>query len=237
MATGAGLEVERLWGGLDGSDLEMGSRRIVMLARRSGEPFGSERRLRDMHVRPLAALVATTAVLAAGCGQAAGGRRQLAAAAAVRSRRTCTISGVLLATTSAHPNGGSPQSGVKIGIFTRPFSTAGPLMADPPSPIATARTDADGAFSHRGSRIAAALLRLGARRPRVCARALGAAGRGRAARHLHGLPDPALILSGRGRRSTRPRPSAATVAAGSSQRHAVIAPAAAATADMTHTAS
>ena len=32
--TGAGLEVERLWGGLDGSDLEMGSRRIVMLARR-----------------------------------------------------------------------------------------------------------------------------------------------------------------------------------------------------------
>jgi SAM-dependent methyltransferase len=35
MAAGAGLEVERLWGGLDGSDLEMGSRRIVMLARRS----------------------------------------------------------------------------------------------------------------------------------------------------------------------------------------------------------
>jgi cyclopropane fatty-acyl-phospholipid synthase-like methyltransferase len=36
MAAGAGLEVERLWGGLDGSDLEMGSRRIVMLARRPG---------------------------------------------------------------------------------------------------------------------------------------------------------------------------------------------------------
>jgi SAM-dependent methyltransferase len=35
IATAAGLEVERLWGGLDGSDLEMGSRRIVMLARRS----------------------------------------------------------------------------------------------------------------------------------------------------------------------------------------------------------
>ena len=31
-----------------------------------------------------------------------------------------------------------------IGIFTRPFSTAGPIMADPPSPIATTRTDADG---------------------------------------------------------------------------------------------
>jgi len=33
IAAAAGLDVERLWGGLDGSDLEMGSRRIVMLAR------------------------------------------------------------------------------------------------------------------------------------------------------------------------------------------------------------
>jgi len=57
------------------------------------------------------------------------------------------ISGVLYATTSAHPHRGSPQGGVKVGIFTRPFSTAGPLMADPPAPIATARTDADGTFS------------------------------------------------------------------------------------------
>ncbi len=36
MAAGAGLEVERLWGGLDGSDLDKDSRRIVMLARRMG---------------------------------------------------------------------------------------------------------------------------------------------------------------------------------------------------------
>ncbi len=36
MAAGAGLEVERLWGGLDGSELEKDSRRIVMLARRPG---------------------------------------------------------------------------------------------------------------------------------------------------------------------------------------------------------
>ena len=34
MAVAAGLELERFWGGLDGSELEMGSRRIVMLARR-----------------------------------------------------------------------------------------------------------------------------------------------------------------------------------------------------------
>ena len=36
MTAGAGLEVERLWGGLDGSDLDKDSRRIVMLARRMG---------------------------------------------------------------------------------------------------------------------------------------------------------------------------------------------------------
>ena len=34
MTTAAGLDVEHLWGGLDRSDLEMGSRRIVMLARK-----------------------------------------------------------------------------------------------------------------------------------------------------------------------------------------------------------
>jgi SAM-dependent methyltransferase len=36
MTEGAGLDVKALWGGLDGAELEMGSRRIVMLARRPG---------------------------------------------------------------------------------------------------------------------------------------------------------------------------------------------------------
>jgi SAM-dependent methyltransferase len=36
MAEAAGLAVERFWGGFDGSELEMGSRRIVMLARKPG---------------------------------------------------------------------------------------------------------------------------------------------------------------------------------------------------------
>jgi hypothetical protein len=93
-----------------------------------------------MHVRPLAALLATTAVLAAGCGQAAGGGGS-------SQPPNVTISGVLLATTSAHPNGGSPQGGVKIGFYTRPISNEGPLQADPPDPVATARTDADGRFT------------------------------------------------------------------------------------------
>ena len=99
-----------------------------------------------MHVRPLAALVATTAVLAAGCGQAAGGGGS-SQPPPPSAPGTVRISGIFYATTSAHPHGGSPQGGIKIGIFTRPFSTAGQLMADPPSPIATARTDADGHFT------------------------------------------------------------------------------------------
>jgi hypothetical protein len=99
-----------------------------------------------MHVRPLAALVATTAVLAAGCGQAAGGDGS-SQAPPPSAPAHVRISGFLYASTSAHPDRGKPQRGVMIGIFTRPFSTAGPLMADPPSPIATVRTDADGHFS------------------------------------------------------------------------------------------
>jgi hypothetical protein len=100
-----------------------------------------------MHVRPLAALLSITVVLAAGCGQAAGGGGSSLQSPPPSQPGNVTISGVFLATTSAHPRGGSPQSGITIGIFTRPFSTAGPLMADPPSPIATARTHADGAFT------------------------------------------------------------------------------------------
>jgi hypothetical protein len=102
-----------------------------------------------MHVRPLAALVATTVVLAAGCGQAAGGDSSSPPPPPSSSSVPghVRISGVLYATTSAHPHGGKPLARVMIGIFTRPFSTAGPLMADPPSPIATARTDTDGHFS------------------------------------------------------------------------------------------
>ena len=101
-----------------------------------------------MHVRPLAALVVATAVLAAGCGQAAGGGGSGGRSQPPPSTQgTVRISGVVYATTSAHPRGGSPQGGVRIGVFTRPFSTAGPVMADPPSPIATARTGADGTFT------------------------------------------------------------------------------------------
>jgi hypothetical protein len=104
-----------------------------------------------MHVRSLAALIALAA-LAAGCGQAVGGAGSGGGGGGSQppppstQPGTVEISGVLVATKSQQ-SGGQPQPGVEIGVFSRPFSTAGPLMADPPKPIATVRTDADGRFA------------------------------------------------------------------------------------------
>jgi hypothetical protein len=104
-----------------------------------------------MHVRPLAAILATTAVLAAGCGQAAGGGAGSGGGSTQvpppTEPATGKISGVLVATTSDHTGVGTPQAGIRIGIYTRPISNAGPVQLDPPDPIATARTDADGRFA------------------------------------------------------------------------------------------
>jgi hypothetical protein len=101
-----------------------------------------------MHVRTLAALLAATAVLAAGCGQAAGGGSGGGTSQPPPSTEpgNVRISGTLVATTSAHTGVGEPQKGIRIGFFTRPYSTAGPIAIDPPEPIATVMTDADGRF-------------------------------------------------------------------------------------------
>jgi hypothetical protein len=102
-----------------------------------------------MHVRSLAALLAA-AVVAAGCGQAGGGAGSGGGSTQVpppTEPATVRIAGVLVATTSAHTGVGTPQPGVKIGVFTRPYSTAGPIAIDPPEPVATVRTDAEGRFA------------------------------------------------------------------------------------------
>ena len=82
--------------------------------------------------------------LAAACGQATGGAGSGPPGGSTGAGTT--VQGVLLSTDSAHPHGGTPQAGVVIGLYTRPISTAGPIMADPPKPIMTTRTGADGVF-------------------------------------------------------------------------------------------
>jgi hypothetical protein len=101
-----------------------------------------------MHVRPLAALL-VAAVLAAGCGQAAGGAGSGGGSTTAPPSQpgTVRISGALYATTSDHTGLGSPQAGVRIGIYTRPISNAGPIAVDPPDPVATVMTGADGRFA------------------------------------------------------------------------------------------
>jgi|ERR671935_1388171 hypothetical protein len=92
-------------------------------------------------------LIAALVVLAfaAGCGQAAGGGGGSQPPGSTGAG--ATVAGVLLGTDSAHPNGGSPEAGIRIGLYTRPITTVGPVMANPPKPIMTTRTGPDGTFT------------------------------------------------------------------------------------------
>jgi hypothetical protein len=44
------------------------------------------------------------------------------------------------------------MTGVKVGLYLQPVHAGGPIAADPPQPIATVTTDADGAFRFTGLR-------------------------------------------------------------------------------------
>ena len=84
-------------------------------------------------------LVIAVALVAAGCGQSSSGGTTTADATAV--------TGVFLKHPSANSGAGTPVAGATIGVYTRPISTAGPVMADPPSPIARVKTASDGTFT------------------------------------------------------------------------------------------
>src|SRR5919108_5755047 len=101
-----------------------------------------------MDMRSISLIAALTALaFAAGCGQAAGGGGGSRPSPPGSTGAGTTVQGVLLRTDSAHPNGGSPEAGIRIGLYTRPISTVGPVMANPPKPIMTTRTESDGTFS------------------------------------------------------------------------------------------
>jgi hypothetical protein len=80
------------------------------------------------------------AAVAAGCGSAASN--------STSSSGTSTagrISGVYL----VHPSnqqGGTPLAGVVVALYRRAVRMTGPVLADPPLPVARTRTDADGHF-------------------------------------------------------------------------------------------
>jgi hypothetical protein len=80
------------------------------------------------------------AALAAGCGQAA------STSSSPKGTSTANrISGVYL----VHPSsqkGGKPVAGAVVALYRRAVRTSGPILADPPLPIARTRTDAHGRF-------------------------------------------------------------------------------------------
>ncbi len=81
-------------------------------------------------------LVLAVVLAAAGCGQNSSTTAQGDA-----------VTGVYLEHASGSPAKDTPVAGATIGVYTRAISTSGPVMADPPSPIAQVTTGADGTFT------------------------------------------------------------------------------------------
>jgi hypothetical protein len=84
--------------------------------------------------------IVLVAALAAGCGSAAS-----TSTSPPTTSTAGRISGVYL----VHPSsqkGGKPLAGVVVALYRRPVRTSGPVLADPPLPIARTRTDAHGQF-------------------------------------------------------------------------------------------
>jgi hypothetical protein len=46
----------------------------------------------------------------------------------------------------------APEAGERVGVFKQAFPPGGPILADPPSPVATTMTSSDGTFSIGGVR-------------------------------------------------------------------------------------
>jgi hypothetical protein len=85
------------------------------------------------------------ALATAGCGQMAG------SGSGTQPGPASTISGLVVTFSSGGPHQTTPLPHVEVRAFTRAFPL-GPVMADPPLPVATAMTGADGRFTLSGLR-------------------------------------------------------------------------------------
>lgn len=85
------------------------------------------------------------ALATAGCGQATG------SGASTQHGPASTISGRVVTFHSGGPPQTAPMPHVEVRAFTRAFPL-GPVMANPPLPVATATTGADGRFTLSGLR-------------------------------------------------------------------------------------
>jgi hypothetical protein len=85
------------------------------------------------------------ALATAGCGQAGG------SGSGTQPGPASTISGRVVTFHSGGPPETAPMPHVEVRAFTSAFPL-GPVMANPPLPVATAITDADGRFTLSGLR-------------------------------------------------------------------------------------
>lgn len=99
-----------------------------------------------MNTMPALAVVAALALSA--CGQAAGGG---SGGGSTAPPAKGSVTGVVVGSdTTEHTQGGTALPGVKVGLYLHPVHAGGPIAADPPQPVATAKTDADGHFRFTG---------------------------------------------------------------------------------------
>jgi hypothetical protein len=90
-------------------------------------------------------MLVIAALATAGCGQMAG------SGSGTQPGPASTISGRVVTFHSDDPHQTAPQPHVEVRAFTRAFPL-GPVMADPPLPVATTMTGADGRFTLSGLR-------------------------------------------------------------------------------------
>ena len=90
-------------------------------------------------------MLVIAALATAGCGQAAG------SGSGTQIGPPSTISGRVVTFRSGDPHQTAPLPDVQVRAFTRAFPL-GPVMADPPLPVASTTTDTDGRFTLSGLR-------------------------------------------------------------------------------------
>jgi hypothetical protein len=103
-----------------------------------------------MHVpsKTTLALALVAALALSGCGQAAGGGSGGSSAASAKG----AVTGVVVQSDTEHAQGGTTLPGVKVGLYLQAVHAGGPIAADPPTPITTVTTDAQGHFRFAGLR-------------------------------------------------------------------------------------
>jgi hypothetical protein len=103
-----------------------------------------------MHVRTntMRALLLVAALALSACGQAAGGGSGGGSSTAPANG---SVTGTVVQSDSTeHTQGGTLLPGVKVGLYLHAVHAGGPIAADPPEPVATAKTDAQGHFRFAG---------------------------------------------------------------------------------------